>query len=103
MLYLGILLIEIILGHSITNLESNLEATVEPTIPRHVLDFEAANKFLGRVRMSGGSGYHDAVERCLRSSMYQTEWNRGQASFHGDIAAAVVNPLETDLRRLGFD
>jgi hypothetical protein len=103
MLYLGILLIEIILGHSITNLESNLEATVEPTIPRHVLDFEAASRFLGRVRMAGGSGYHDAVERCLKSSMHQTEWNRGQVWFQGDIAATVVNPLETDLRRLGFE
>ncbi|KAM0245516.1 hypothetical protein ACHAP5_005323 [Fusarium lateritium] len=103
MLYLGILLTEIILGHSITNLESTLELTMEPTIPRHVLDFEAATKLLGRVRMVGGSGYHDAVERCLKSGMYQTEWNRGQAWFQGDIAAAVVSPLETDLRRLGFD
>lgn len=103
MLYLGILLMEIILGHSIIDPEATLEATVEPTIPRHVLDFDAANKFLGRVRMMGGSGYHDAVERCLRSSMHQTEWNRGQAWFQGDIAAAVVNPLETDLRMLGFD
>lgn len=103
MLYLGILLIEIILGHSIIDPEATLEATGEPTIPRHVLDFDAANKFLGRVRMVGGSGYHDAVERCLRSSMHQTEWNRGQAWFQGDIAAAVVNPLETDLRMLGFD
>lgn len=103
MLYLGILLMEIILGHSIINLETTLEATVEPTIPRHVLDFDAANKLLGRVRMAGGSGYHDAVERCLRSSMHQTEWDHGQAWFQGDIAAAVVNPLETDLRMLGFD
>ncbi|KAM0197845.1 hypothetical protein ACHAPI_004577 [Fusarium lateritium] len=103
MLYLGILLMEIILGHSITNLESTLETTVEPTISQHLVDFEAANKFLGRVRMAGGSGYHDAVERCLKSSMHQTEWNRGQTWFQGDIAAAVVNPLETDLRRLGFD
>jgi hypothetical protein len=103
MLYLGILLMKIILGHSIIDPEATLEVTVEPTIPRHVLDFDAANKFLGRVRMAGGSGYHDAVERCLKSSMHQTEWNRGQAWFQGDTAAAVVNPLETDLRMLGFD
>ncbi|CAJ0548532.1 Ff.00g021450.m01.CDS01 [Fusarium sp. VM40] len=103
MLYLGILLIEIILGHSIIKLESTSKATVEPTVPQYVLDLDVANKFLGRVRMAGGSGYHDAVERCLKSSMHQTEWNRGQAWFQGDIAAAVVNPLETDLRMLGFD
>ncbi|KAG7416289.1 hypothetical protein Forpe1208_v005590 [Fusarium oxysporum f. sp. rapae] len=69
MLYLGILLIELILGHSITTLDSPQTQTLEPGLPRHILDYEAANKLLGRVMMTGGSGYYNAVERCLRSDM----------------------------------
>ncbi|QGI78362.1 hypothetical protein CEK25_005091 [Fusarium fujikuroi] len=69
MLYLGILLIELILGQSIATLDSPQTQTLEPGLPRHILDYEAANKLLGRVMMTGGSGYYNAVERCLRSDM----------------------------------
>uniref|UniRef100_A0A0D2XP56 DUF7580 domain-containing protein n=1 Tax=Fusarium oxysporum (strain Fo5176) TaxID=660025 RepID=A0A0D2XP56_FUSOF len=69
MLYLGILLIELILGQSIATLDSPQTQTLEPGLPRHILDYEAANKLLGRVMMIGGSGYYNAVERCLRSDM----------------------------------
>ncbi|KAG5755256.1 hypothetical protein H9Q69_005509 [Fusarium xylarioides] len=69
MLYLGILLIELILGQSIATLDSPQTQTLEPGLPRHILDYEAANKVLGRVMMTGGSGYYNAVERCLRSDM----------------------------------
>ncbi|KAI7771940.1 hypothetical protein LZL87_006216 [Fusarium oxysporum] len=69
MLYLGILLIELILGQSIATLDSSQTQTLETGLPRHILDYEAANKLLGRVMMTGGSGYYNAVERCLRSDM----------------------------------
>ncbi|KAG4289877.1 hypothetical protein FPRO06_04699 [Fusarium proliferatum] len=69
MLYLGILLIELILGQSIATLDSAQNQTLEHGLPRHILDYEAANKVLGRVMMTGGSGYYNAVERCLRSDM----------------------------------
>ncbi|WKT46771.1 hypothetical protein QSH57_011645 [Fusarium oxysporum f. sp. vasinfectum] len=69
MLYLGILLIELILGQSIATLDSPQTQILESGLPRHILDYEAANKLLGRVMMTGGSGYYNAVERCLRSDM----------------------------------
>ncbi|KAF5655603.1 hypothetical protein F25303_537 [Fusarium sp. NRRL 25303] len=69
MLYLGILLIELILGEPIVTLYSAQHQTLEHDLPRHILDYEAANKLLGRVMMTGGSGYYNAVERCLRSDI----------------------------------
>ncbi|KAF4450947.1 hypothetical protein F53441_6008 [Fusarium austroafricanum] len=65
MLHLGILLIELILGQSIANLDSAQNQALESGLPRHVLDYEAANKLLGRVMMTGGSGYYNAVERYI--------------------------------------
>ncbi|KAM5517801.1 hypothetical protein FOXYSP1_08586 [Fusarium oxysporum f. sp. phaseoli] len=99
MLYLGILLIELILGQSIANLDSPQTQTLEPGLPRHILDYEAANKLLGRVMMTGGSGYYNAVERCLRSDM-QIGTSGNSCCFQGDVISGVLDPLEQDLRRL---
>ncbi|KLP21356.1 uncharacterized protein LW94_10531 [Fusarium fujikuroi] len=99
MLYLGILLIELILGQSIATLDSPQTQTLEPGLPRHILDYEAANKLLGRVMMTGGSGYYNAVERCLRSDM-QIGASGKSCCFQGDVISGVLDPLEQDLRRL---
>jgi hypothetical protein len=99
MLYLGILLIELILGQSIATLDSPQTQTLEPGVPRHILDYEAASKLLGRVMMTGGSGYYNAVERCLRSDM-QIGTTGGSCCFQGDVISGVLDPLEQDLRRL---
>ncbi|RYC86479.1 hypothetical protein BFJ63_vAg10619 [Fusarium oxysporum f. sp. narcissi] len=99
MLYLGILLIELILGQSIATLDSPQTQTLEPGLPRHILDYEAANKLLGRVMMIGGSGYYNAVERCLRSDM-QIGTSGNSCCFQGDVISGVLDPLEQDLRRL---
>ncbi|KAG9503661.1 hypothetical protein J7337_003612 [Fusarium musae] len=99
MLYLGILLIELILGQSIATLDSAQNQTLEHGLPRHILDYEAANKLLGRVMMTGGSGYYNAVERCLRSDM-QIGTAGGSCCFQGDVISGVLDPLEQDLRRL---
>ncbi|KAL5607175.1 hypothetical protein FOBRF1_007672 [Fusarium oxysporum] len=99
MLYLGILLIELILGQSIATLDSPQTQTLEPGLPRHILDYEAANKLLGRVMMTGGSGYYNAVERCLRSDM-QIGTSGNSCCFQGDVISGVLGPLEQDLRRL---
>ncbi|KAI3581971.1 hypothetical protein IWW34DRAFT_354836 [Fusarium oxysporum f. sp. albedinis] len=99
MLYLGILLIELILGQSIATLDSPQTQTLEPGLPRHILDYEAANKLLGRVMMTGGSGYYNAVERCLRSDM-QIGTSGNSCCFQGDVISGILGPLEQDLRRL---
>ncbi|KAM0549446.1 hypothetical protein ACHAPJ_009432 [Fusarium lateritium] len=98
MLYLGIILIELILGQSITNLDSTQNQTLESGLPRHVLDYEMANKFLGRVMMFGGSGYYNAVERCLRSSMHRMD--DGLCVIQSDVVAGIITPLEQDLKRI---
>ncbi|KAF9770627.1 hypothetical protein IL306_011811 [Fusarium sp. DS 682] len=99
MLYLGILLIELILGQPIASLDSAPNQTLEPGLPRHILDYETANKLLGRVMMTGGSGYYNAVERCLRSDM-QIGTTGGSCCFQADVISGVLDPLEQDLRRL---
>ncbi|KAF5585569.1 hypothetical protein FPCIR_8282 [Fusarium pseudocircinatum] len=99
MLYLGILLIELILGQSIATPDSAQNQTLEHGLPRHVLDYEAANKLLGRVMMTGGSRYYNAVERCLRSDM-QIGTAGGSCCSQGDVISGVLDPLEQDLRRL---
>ncbi|EMT71826.1 hypothetical protein FOC4_g10001415 [Fusarium odoratissimum] len=99
MLYLGILLIELILGQSIATLDAPQTQTLESGLPRHILDYEAANKLLGRVMMTGGSGYYNAVERCLRSDM-QIDTSGNSCCFQGDVISGVLDPLEQDLRRL---
>ncbi|KAF5627505.1 hypothetical protein F52700_8431 [Fusarium sp. NRRL 52700] len=67
--------------------------------PRSILDYEAANKLLGRVMMTGGPGYYNAVERCLRSDM-QIGTAGGSCGSQGDVISGVLDPLEQDLRRL---
>ncbi|KAF5685236.1 hypothetical protein FCIRC_3539 [Fusarium circinatum] len=99
MLYLGILLTELILGQSIATLESPQTQTLEPGLPRHILDYEAANKLLGRVMMAGGPGYYNAVERCLRSDV-QIGTAGGSCCSQGNVISGVLDPLEQDLRRL---
>ncbi|KAF4332065.1 hypothetical protein FBEOM_14144 [Fusarium beomiforme] len=99
MLYLGILLIELILGQSIATVDSAQNQTLEPGLPRHILDYEAANNLLGRVMMTGGSGYYNAVERCLRSDM-QIGITGGSFCSQGDVISGILDPLEQDLRRL---
>ncbi|KAF5237771.1 hypothetical protein FANTH_10646 [Fusarium anthophilum] len=99
MLYLGILLTELILGQSIATLDSPQTQTLEPGLPRHILDYEAANKLLGRVMMAGGPGYYNAVERCLRSDMHIGTAG-GLCCSQGDVVSGVLDPLEQDLRRL---
>ncbi|KAF4963441.1 hypothetical protein FSARC_8538 [Fusarium sarcochroum] len=100
MLYLGIVLIELILGQSIASLGSALDQTLEPGLPQHVLDYEAANKFLGRVMMAGGSGYYNAVERCLRSDMHRADSADGLCGLQSDVVAGIITPLEQDLKRI---
>ncbi|EWG41497.1 hypothetical protein FVEG_03600 [Fusarium verticillioides 7600] len=100
MLYLGIiLLIELILGQSIATQDSAQNQTLEHDLPSYILDYEAANKLLGRVMMTGGSGYYNAVERCLRSDM-QIGTAGGSCCSQGDVISGVLDPLEQDLRRL---
>ncbi|SCN72121.1 uncharacterized protein FFE2_02474 [Fusarium fujikuroi] len=99
MLYLGILLMELILGQSIATLDSPQTQALEPGLPRHILDYEAANQLLGRVMMTGGPGYYNAVERCLRSDM-QIGTSGNSCCFQGDVISGVLDPLEQDLRRL---
>lgn len=98
LLYLGILLIELILDLSVTNLESSQSQTVESGLPRHVLDYDSANKFLGRVMMEGDNGYHKAAERCLASSMFKIDAANDSSSFQGDAIFGIIDPREQDLR-----
>ncbi|KAM0487944.1 hypothetical protein ACHAP7_001762 [Fusarium lateritium] len=98
LLYLGILLIELILGQSVTSFESSQSQAVEPGLPRHVLDHDSANKLLGRVMTEGGNGYYKAVERCLASSMFKIDAAGVPSSFQGEAISGIIDPLEQDLR-----
>lgn len=99
LLSLGILLIELILGQSMENLQTTQVPALGSGVPKHVLDYEAANKLLGRVMMAAGSGYCSAVERCLRSDIYRGESASEQDGLHGETFAAIVGVLEHDLKR----
>ncbi|KIL84908.1 hypothetical protein FAVG1_11778 [Fusarium avenaceum] len=98
LLYLGIILIELILGQSVTNLGSSQSQIVGTGLPRHVLDYDSAKNLLGRVMMEGGSGYHKAVECCLASSMFKIDAADGSSGFQGHTISGIIDPLEQDLR-----
>jgi hypothetical protein len=98
LLYLGILLIELILGRSVTTLESSLSQTVGTSLPRHVLDYDSANNLLGRVMTERGNGYHKAVERCLAFSMFKIDTADDSSNFQGDTISGIIGSLEQDPR-----
>ncbi|KAF4964633.1 hypothetical protein FSARC_7475 [Fusarium sarcochroum] len=100
MLYLGILLIEVILGQPLTDLisDQDQDQALGPDLAKYILDYEAANKLLGRVMMFGGYGCYNAVERCLRSNMYKLNLADSPDS-KDDLIFAIVNPLEQELKR----
>ncbi|KAH6960033.1 hypothetical protein BKA56DRAFT_624055 [Ilyonectria sp. MPI-CAGE-AT-0026] len=99
LLSLGILLIELILGQSMESLQTTQVAAIESGVPKHVLDYETANKLLGRVMMVGGSGYYSAVECCLRCDIYQPDSISGLSGLQGETFAGIVGPLEQDLKK----
>ncbi|KAH7126102.1 hypothetical protein EDB81DRAFT_810411 [Dactylonectria macrodidyma] len=101
LLSLGILLIELILGQSIENLQATRVPETGSGIPQHVLDYEVANSLLGRVMMAAGSRYCSAVERCLRCDI-PGESAFGQYGIHGETFAGIVGPLEHDLYQTGW-
>ncbi|KAF5970483.1 hypothetical protein FBULB1_9680 [Fusarium bulbicola] len=99
MLYLGILLMELILGQSIATLGPPESQTLEHDLPRHILDYEAANKLLGRVMMTGGSGYYIAVERCLRSDMQigTTGAKKPERKSHPQASCQTLRPANRNM------
>jgi hypothetical protein len=99
LLYLGILLIELILGQSVTNFESSQSQQERTCLPSDMLDYDSANKLLGRVLTEGGNGYHKAVERCLASyiSKMGAAGNSTSSSQGGSISD-IIDPLEQALR-----
>ncbi|KAF5672516.1 hypothetical protein FHETE_3650 [Fusarium heterosporum] len=98
LLYLGILLIELILGQSMPDIDSSQTHGREPSLPGYILDYDAASKLLGRVKTAGGAGYYKAVEGCLKSYMYKPDAADGTSSFQSDIISSIISPLEQDLR-----
>jgi hypothetical protein len=64
-----------------------------------MLDYDSANKLLGRVMMEGGKGYHKAVERCLAS--YISKMGAADvltSSSWGGSISGIIDPLEQVLR-----
>ncbi|KAJ3536921.1 hypothetical protein NM208_g6521 [Fusarium decemcellulare] len=92
LLSLGIILIELVLGKPLESLQPK-DTPASQLSP----NYEAANKFLGRVNMLGGPGYFSAVQRCI-SPMPQSSKKEGDLEFQSNVFARIVVPLEQDFR-----
>ncbi|KAI9150004.1 hypothetical protein HJFPF1_09754 [Paramyrothecium foliicola] len=95
-LSLGILLIELILGQTMDNLQAM--QTNDGDMSQLISNYEAAAQLLGRVNMLGGPGYHSAVQRCISDvyGMNVADNNEMMA----EAFTGIVGPLEEDLNNL---
>lgn len=95
-LSLGILLIELILGQTMDNLQA--AQPEDSDVTQLISRYEAAAQLLGRVNMLGGPGYHSAVQRCI-SDVYGMDL-LGNSEMMTEAFAGIVGPLEEDLNNL---
>ncbi|CAJ2510792.1 Uu.00g064170.m01.CDS01 [Anthostomella pinea] len=97
--YLGILLIELLLGDTLDNIRTANNWKVDPNVPELERDFDTAQKLLPRVMEKGEANYHTAVKRCV-NCMFESE-NAGDledAAFRQEVYEKVVGPLEEGLQ-----
>ncbi|KAK3500338.1 uncharacterized protein B0T23DRAFT_307715 [Neurospora hispaniola] len=100
MLFLGIILIEIMLGTPFDCFrESHIKQHGPSTLGSFFLDYETAITLLGRLETKGGPNYKRAVERCIKCKFPQPKANLDGDEFRRLVYGHVVAPLEEDLKQ----
>ncbi|EGZ75899.1 hypothetical protein NEUTE2DRAFT_84857 [Neurospora tetrasperma FGSC 2509] len=100
MLFLGIILIEIMLGTPFDFFrESHIKQHGPSTLGSFFSDYETAITLLGRLETKGGPNYKRAVERCIKCKFPQPKANLDGDEFRRLVYGHVVAPLEEDLKQ----
>ena len=100
MLFLGIVLIEIMLGTPFDLFrESHIKQHGASPLGSFFTDYDTATGLLGRVETRGGPNYKRAVERCIKSKFSPLRPNHDGDDFRRHVYGHVVAPLEQDLEQ----
>ncbi|KAF5525098.1 hypothetical protein CGCA056_v002794 [Colletotrichum aenigma] len=96
LLALGILLLELNLGHTIESLRIQYE-TPPPGAPRLMYDSMTAQRLL-QERQMDSLNYKSAVQRCIGGEFARPKLDLNDENFRQEIYEKVVALLETDLK-----
>lgn len=89
---LGILLIELCLGHSLSSLRIASDLSPDAALT----DYMTARRLIGEVYDEGGGRYGDAVRRCVHCEFDQRRASLDVEGFREGFFRGVVLPLEED-------
>jgi hypothetical protein len=99
---LGILLIEICLGHALSDLRTIEDCNTEAEIkePNLATDYATAIRLLDseKILVESGESYADAVRRCISCNFGPTKTDLEDNDFRQAVYSGVVAPLEEQVR-----
>ena len=101
---LGILLIEIYLGQTLESLRTEEDPLDHNGQANILTDLSTAMRLVDNIYSLAGTGYGDAVRRCLRGDFDSRCTDLNDESFRQAVYEKVVEPLEEDVKnfyRLG--